>query len=359
MFKWIGIVLIIFHALIHLLGSDTRQNRRGLERTGLIWYIPFILFILAAVAIAFNEDRWWIIASVALILSQSLIILHWHESRVGTLVNLLIAIFTIIALGNWSFQEKVKKEVVTLFSLPVSEKITPAEFIKKSKDIPKPVMNWFVHSGAIHKRETSFVHVHQQGAMRTTPNDSWLPLQAEQYFTIDKPGFVWSAKVNAVGPLYLVVRDKYENGKGNMLIKFLSVITVSDARGKEMDQGSMVRFLAETPWFPSAALSPYIKWEEVSSLSAKAIITYGDITASGLFTFNDRGDVIGFNSERYMENKGAYTLEKWQITNLQFKELNGIRIPVESEVTWKLKEGDFTWCKLYVTDIDYNAFAEE
>jgi hypothetical protein len=29
-------------------------------------------------------------------------------------------------------------------------------------------------------------------------------------------------------------------------------------------------------------------------------------------------------------------------------------MPVKSEVTWKLKSGDYTWYKLEITEIEYN-----
>ena len=54
-----------------------------------------------------------------------------------------------------------------------------------------------------------------------------------------------------MNPLMAVVgRDKYVNGRGEMLIKILGLLPVVDARGPEMDQGTMLRYLAEMTWFP-------------------------------------------------------------------------------------------------------------
>lgn len=68
-----------------------------------------------------------------------------------------------------------------------------------------------------------------------------------------------------------------------MEIKALSLIPVVNSTGKEIDQGTMGRFLAEIVWFPSAALNNYIQWEELGNYSAKAILNYGDLSASGIF----------------------------------------------------------------------------
>src|SRR5690606_21654789 len=99
--------------------------------------------------------------------------------------------------------------------------------------------------------------------------------------------------------LHKMGRDKYYEGKGNMLIKILSLITVADAAGEEIDQGTLVRYLAETVWFPTAALSNYIEWKQTVQDSAEATMSYKETTASGVFTFNEKGDVVDFTAQRY------------------------------------------------------------
>ncbi|MHA4847347.1 DUF6920 family protein [Flavitalea antarctica] len=48
------------------------------------------------------------------------------------------------------------------------------------------------------------------------------------------------------------------------------------------------------------------------------------------------------------------TLEKWEVRSIEHAVLNGVRMPVKSEATWKLKAGDFTWYKLEITDVEYH-----
>jgi hypothetical protein len=141
-----------------------------------------------------------------------------------------------------------------------------------------------------------------------------------------------------------------------MLIKLFSLFPVADSKGKETDQGTLLRYLAETVWFPSAALNNYIAWEEVDSTTAKATMSYKGTTASGVFKFNTDGDVVSFKTLRYYDRKEGSTLEEWLISipENSYKEFEGIRIPAKSTVTWKLKTGDFTWYKLEVTDVEYN-----
>jgi len=46
----------------------------------------------------------------------------------------------------------------------------------------------------------------------------------------------------------------YRDGKGNMQIKLGTIFPIANATGEEMDQGSMMRYLNEMMWFPTAFL---------------------------------------------------------------------------------------------------------
>jgi hypothetical protein len=73
-------------------------------------------------------------------------------------------------------------------------------------------------------------------------------------------------------PLFSITgRDMYYEGKGNMYIKLMSLVTVADARGAEIDQGVLLRYLNEIMWFPGAALSDYIQWEVIGNNSTKKL----------------------------------------------------------------------------------------
>jgi len=271
----------------------------------------------------------------------------------GILVILILLVVVASFIADVLFNQKVKKEVKELLDNNVKNK---GEIIQKADlaGLPLCVQKWLEYSQVIGKERTTTVHSKQKAMMRMKEGQPWMPVEAEQYFTIDKPGFIWKAKIKAAPLIHIVGRDKYFEGKGNMLIKILSLITVANARGEEMDQGTLVRYLAETAWFPTAALSNYIKWEEIDADSAKATMSYGGVTASGVFVFNEKGEVINFIAERYMESNGRYVLETWSTLMKNYKEFNGIRIPAKVEIIWKLKTGDFNWYQVEITEIEYN-----
>ena len=269
---------------------------------------------------------------------------------IGVIIFLIVSS---IIIGNIIFNKRVKDEVEALFK---KSKETKPEVITKEdiKDIPESVQKWLKNSQIIGKEKIFTVRLKQKGLIRTKEGQPWMPAEAEQYFTIDEPGFIWKTKVKMAPLLYFAGRDMYYEGKGNMLIKLLSLITVVNARGKEIDQSTLLRYLGETVWFPIAALSNYIKWEGIDSSSARATMSYGGITASAVFRFNEKGDVINFVCKRYRTVNDQYILETYSVHLKDYKGLSGIRIPTKGEAVWNLKTEDFSCYQMEITEIEYN-----
>ncbi|MBK6904064.1 MAG: hypothetical protein IPH04_15020 [Saprospirales bacterium] len=84
-------------------------------------------------------------------------------------------------------------------------------------------------------------------------------------------------------------------------------------------------------------------------------MTLGGISASGIFRFDANGDPLSFEAKRYYDRKEGATLEDWfvQVDPEGYREFEGIRIPAKSTVSWKLKEGDFSWFRVEVTEVEY------
>ncbi len=200
------------------------------------------------------------------------------------------------------------------------------------------------------------VRLKQKGQMKLkSEQEKWYDANAVQYFTVDNPAFIFQVKVDMMPLVYFTGRDKFKDGKGSMIIKILSLINVvNDSDNEKINQGTLQRYLGEMIWFPTAAVSPFIKWEEVDSLTTKATMTYKGTTGSAMFYFNDKGDFVKFGAMRYMETEDNSQLKEWIITFNEYSVYNGIKIPVKGEATWKLDNGDFTWYKLEVYDVEYD-----
>lgn len=47
-------------------------------------------------------------------------------------------------------------------------------------------------------------------------------------------------------------------------------------------------------------------------------------------------------------------LEQWETLAGEYREINGVRIPVKAEAVWKLRSGDFSYFRGEITEIAYN-----
>ena len=359
-------IMLAVHGFIHIIGFTKQFNLGAQEiitaRTlvpltpsmsklvGVFSLLVFSIFIVSGFSYYLRKDWFWVVAAIALLLSQILIILYWQDAKWGTVANAIILIAVVLSYAQVAFDRSVAKEIRQLTNRGKTETFTGS---KQISHLPQIIQRWMQQSGVMGKARPKVVHVVQQGFMRTEPSAGWQPFDAEQYFTIDPPGFVWKADIHTSAFIDIVGRDKYEFGEGNMLIKAASLIRIANSRGKEVDQGTMLRYMAEIIWFPQGALSDYLTWEQISEKQARLTMTYGGVTASGIYRFNEQGLPVAFEARRWGDFNGKYSLENWFVSITSYRRMGGIDIGATSEVTWKLKDRDFTWLRMTISEIKY------
>lgn len=356
------IIVVFLHALLHFIGFYQAHSKPQVLQLssyisrplGWLWLLVGLVLLGVLILKIKEIQAWPFFAIAAVILSQTLILTHWQEARFGSIINVLILLVSIPALGNFHFNKMAEKEVRHMFEMntPKQEKIITK---KEIEHLPAPVQKWLLISGVIGKPEIQSLRLQQKGEMRTTPGGRWMPFTAVQYFVLNDPAFVWQARVNAMPGVKLVGRDKLQYGRGEMKIKLLSLFPVVNEKGNhEIDSGTMLRFLGEICWFPSAALNNYISWEEIDERTALAHFQQNGIEVKGTFQFTPTGEIESFEAERYYSRDNGATLERWHIRAEAYNTFEGIKVPSISRVTWKLEEGDFNWLNLEITGIEYN-----
>ena len=355
------IIIFLVHGLLHLPGFFKAFGKGDVIRLagyisrpmGLLWLLAAVVFLIVATLIIMNKQGWPFFAIAAVILSQTLIIMSWQDAKWGTVVNIIILILSVPALGRFHFEAMVKKEVIGLLKeAPQNRTIVKMEDLGH---LPGSVQNWLIESGVVGKDNVFTGRLKQHGQMKTQPNGKWMAFDAVQYFNLQTPGFNWAAQVDAFPMVHLSGRDKLTYGEGEMKIKLLSLINVVDEKGNEkVNSGSMLRFLGEICWFPSAALEDYISWEEIDSLTAKATFTQQNKEVSGIFRFSTEGELLSFEAERYYGGDENSAKHPWLIEVLEHKVFDEIKVPSKCRVTWKLPEGDFNWLNLEITFLEYN-----
>ncbi|MCU7548939.1 hypothetical protein OCK74_07415 [Chitinophagaceae bacterium LB-8] len=369
MIRYIFAALMILHGLIHLMGftkafkyNETSGITGNISKpAGLLWLLSCFLFITSAFVFLLDKGSWWILAAMALLLSQILVVIYWHDAKAGTVANIIIFLVALVSWAKWDFNKKVQQEIRQVMQQE-DRALRQIDHFKKNivtedmiKNLPTPVQRWLRNSGIMGREMIHSVHLKQKGWMRMAPDKkNWIEATSEQYFTTDKPAFIWHVKMQMMPLVSVSGRDKFVDGKGQMLIKAFSLVNIVNDEDEKIDQGTLQRYLAEICWFPSAALSPYIIWQPIDDSTATAIMTYHGTKGSVTFYFNKLGDMVSCKADRFKGSGPGATLEKWVVNSTGFAVMNGIRMPVKSEATWQLAEGDFTWYKLEITDIEYN-----
>jgi len=275
-------------------------------------------------------------------------------AKIGLVVLVIIVVLVIsFAISYVRFERRVADEVRELFK---EAEETGREVISEAdlEGLPEPVQKYLRYAQIVGKKRIGTVRLKQKGSIRTGEDQGWMPFTAEQYYTTDDPSFVWHATVKFFSLPLMKARDRFYKGKGNMLIKLLPFITIADASGDEMDQGTLLRYLNEMMCFPTAYLYEYIQWEPIDFSSAKATITVKGLAASAILYFNEEGQMTDFVAERYMSVEDGYSLETWSTPIEEYKEINGIMVPVKGEAVWRLNSGDFSYIRLEITDIEYD-----
>jgi len=151
--------------------------------------------------------------------------------------------------------------------------------------------------------------------------------------------------------------DSYTDGKGSMKGVLAKMFTLFNQTGKTMDKASLVTCLSECLIIPNVALQDYIIWEEMDDFHAKAAISFYGITAGGIFTFNENGEMLSFTTDDRMATATDGTSEKvkWSAVCGGYVETNGIRRPTVLQAIWHYDDGDLVYFdgKDIVIEFDY------
>mgnify|MGYP003351501302 CR=1 FL=1 len=106
-------------------------------------------------------------------------------------------------------------------------------------------------------------------------------------------------------------------------------------------------------------IPPASRDDRIDDFASGAIATLTDNDASVWlrFHFDEAGDVVQVEGDRYHEDHGRYELRPWIVTCHDYESHSGVRIPSACEVAWQLPTGLQTYWKGHITGVSYE-FAE-
>lgn len=207
--------------------------------------------------------------------------------------------------------------------------------------LPLPVQKYFRYCGYLGTPKTAYMKVSFSDVDFMMSKDRTIRIDYEQFNLAERP-VRYALISSSLFGIPFEGLDSYEDGTGSMKGMLAKVIPLFDQRGEEMDRACLVTWLAECPVLPSAMLQDFVTWEEVDGTHAKATLSYKGVTAGGIFTFSESGELLSFRtSDRTaIDMDGTKTEADWSALYLDYRPANGVLQPSVLQSVWHYPEGD-------------------
>jgi len=340
---------------VTLLAGRVDVGEVGIRVVAVIWLLMAVAMMATAVGVAVQAR--WANAAVLPVVFVSLVLclLELPAARIGLALNVVLVLWLVLhpttGVGVMRWQQS--NEDISGRLDASSHGPTGTFTFASINHLPPPVRRYFqraIPEGHPLVAHASFI---QEGQFRMGEGeDTWRPMHATQRFSVQEPGFVWDARIQAFPLVPVFVRDSYIKGEAGMVASMLGLYSVMNApASSDLNAGALQRYLGEAMWFPTALLpSAGVTWETIDDRSARATLTDHGTSVSLEFHFNDADDVERvFTPARLREVKGAYVPTPWAVSCRDHAAVNGLRVPTYCEVSWQLETGQFTYWKGRVT----------
>lgn len=223
-------------------------------------------------------------------------------------------------------------------------------------NLPRVIQNYIKNCGYIGTPKMSYLKMeyHDVGFKQGKTRPA-LTIDYTQYNFVNEPCRLALIDSNIFG-IPFEGYDYYSGGKGGMKGVIAKAITLFDQRGIEMDRACLVTYLAECLFVPTSFLQGYITFEEISEYKVRATITYGECTATGIFTFNDRYEMISFttNDRAVIVSDGTIEYVPWSAlcSNYELSD-TGVKHPTKFQAVWNYLDEDFVYFDGSIDEMSY------
>lgn len=244
----------------------------------------------------------------------------------------LVLLVALLGLGwalelNLEFERAVARERARL----IEHSRQPARPAAEPESLPPAILQYVTQSGAL-EVEGRWVQLHQEGEMRLKPEGPWVPFSARHFAILDRPGFVWEARMDMVPLVPVKVVDSYVDGQGRLEARMGGFYTVAREQGPDLALGELYRYFAELPWAPQAlARQTGGQWSPTKGgwrLNFEADGHAGWID----FGLDEQGRLASITAQRpNRETDGSQT---WVGRFSDYRNFGGVWLPQHGEVGW-------------------------
>jgi len=222
----------------------------------------------------------------------------------------------------------------------------------KTQELLSGLKSFALPGGEEAGRRVLRVRLTEQGEMRSAPGARWIPFTAEEVIDVRRSGFVWEARLRAAKFVPMLVTDAYENGHGRLVVKVAGALPLVNAHGPEFDRGELQRYLSGVIWCPPILVGhPTLEWQAVGAQTLRVRDTEDPAGATVDIDLGDGGCPLGCRADR-PRMVGKRTIQTpWTGRAMDFREIDGLRVPKHIEAAWLLTEGEFIYFRADVTAI--------
>lgn len=279
---------------------------------------------------------------------------HMFKMILMTLIGVTAVIALALVYGSLRWQAATKEMLANLEAtrLPIEVKTYhPNELA----GLPAPVQRYFRAALREGQPMVLAVSIEHSGMFNMSETgEQWSPFVSTQRVSTQRPGFDWEGRIAMMPGLAVRVHDAYIAGEGILHASLLGLVSLANLRGTpEMAQGELMRFFAEAAWYPTALLpSQGAQWEAVDDTSARATRKDDETTVTLLFRFDETDQISSVRAEsRGRAVAGKVMPTPWEGRWSNYVLRDGMRIPLEGEVSWILPEGPKPYWRGTVTKI--------
>lgn len=232
---------------------------------------------------------------------------------------------------------------------------------RELEGLPAPVQRYFRAVLKDGQPIVRAVTIDMAGTINVSPTaEQWKPFTSVQRVVTAsggaRSGFMWDARIAMLPGIKVHVVDSYIAGTGVVQAAMLGLFTVADiSGGGDMARGELMRFFAETPWYPTALLpSQGVQWAAVDATSARASLVEGAITLTLLFHFNEAGLIDSVRAEARGGMVGKEMLMRpWECGLSDYHVRDGMTVPMSGTAAWVLPGGPKTYFYGTVKTLSY------
>jgi hypothetical protein len=207
--------------------------------------------------------------------------------------------------------------------------------------LPAPVQRYFRAVLRNGQQIVVSVNVEHNGTFNSSQNDErWRPFVSSQRVVTQRPGFDWDARIAMMPGVTVRVHDAYVAGDGLLHATLFGLVPLADLRGTQaIAQGELMRFFAESAWYPTALLpSQGVQWEAVDDTSAIGTLMDANNEATLLFRFNEHDLIESARAKARGAMVGKdVVMMPWEGSWSNYQLRDGMIVPLTGEVPW-------VWC---------------